>query len=162
MAEKFTYGHPEERFNDGLDHVPVLGCDIQTPGSCVDINTYFIAALRAAGIEAGYALGYFFPAEKGDHCEDNHCWVVTRTDGVVQDWDIAHHLKMGTRDIHPATNPKPGFRAGVGHSMGLDFPEQNLTEVKVIGEPVWVEDGQMRRAETDIRLKHPDIAAAAE
>ena len=46
-AERFTYGHPEEKFNDGMDEVPALGCGL-VEGSCVDINTYFIAALRAA------------------------------------------------------------------------------------------------------------------
>jgi transglutaminase-like putative cysteine protease len=64
VAGRFTYGHPEKRFNDGFDVVPALGCAV-TVGSCVDINTYFIAALRAAGIEAGYVTGFFFPEEKG-------------------------------------------------------------------------------------------------
>ena len=85
-AERFTYGHPETRFNDGLNEVPALGCGL-TEGSCVDINTYFIAALRAAGIEAGYVTGVFFPAEKGDHCDDGHCWVVTRIDGETREWE---------------------------------------------------------------------------
>lgn len=159
VAEKFTYGHPQERFNDGMDHVPMLGCDIRTPGSCVDINTYFIACLRAVGIDAGYVLGYFFPQEKGTHCQDAHCWVVTRIGGRVQEWDIAHHLKMGTRDIQPATNPKPGFRAAVSHSMGLDLPEFGLKDIKLIGEPVWVRDGTLEEACLDIRLAHPAIAA---
>ncbi|PCJ85893.1 MAG: hypothetical protein COA52_15730, partial [Hyphomicrobiales bacterium] len=76
-AHSFSYGHPDTRFNDGLDEVPHLGCGI-TQGSCVDINTYLIAALRAAEIEAGYVTGGFFPAEKHGVCDDMHCWVVTR------------------------------------------------------------------------------------
>lgn len=159
-AERFTYGHPEEKFNDGLDHVPALGCGI-AEGSCVDINTYFIAALRAAGIEAGYVTGYFFPAEKRDHCEDMHCWVVTRIGGEVQDWDIAHHLKLGTRDIRPALNPKPGFRAAMAHSMGLDFPELGIREAKLIAEPMWIDGSALRRVEgLSIRLHHPDLPGA--
>lgn len=136
-AERFTYGHPDALFNDGLDAVPALGCGL-VEGSCVDINTYFIAALRAAGLEAGYVTGFFFPAEKGDHCTDGHCWVVTRVDGATQEWDIAHHLKMGTRDIHPGLNPKPGQRAACFHSMGLNFPDIGVVDAKALIEPIAV------------------------
>ncbi|PJE27444.1 Transglutaminase-like superfamily protein [Pseudooceanicola antarcticus] len=156
-AERFTYGHPEERFNDGLDHVPALGCGL-AEGSCVDINTYFIAALRSQGIEAGYLVGYFFPAEKGDWCEDAHCWVVTRTEAGVQEWDIAHHLKLGTRKIAPGLNPKPGFRAAVGHSMGLSLPGLGLHDQKLLSEPVAVIGGRMARLEDrSFRLHHPSL-----
>jgi len=160
-AERFTYGHPETRFTDGLDHVPHLGCGL-TAGSCVDINTYFLAALRAAGIEASYVVGYFFPAEKGDWCNDAHCWVVTRTEEVVQHWDIAHYLKLGTRDIYPALNPKPGFRAPVGFGMGLDFPQFGVEDLKLLSEPIWLCTSGARRVHTQcIRLRHPEIAPAA-
>ncbi len=156
-AEKFTYGHPEDRFTDGLDHVPAIGCGL-TEGSCTDINTYFIASLRAAGFETGYVVGYFFPAEKVDHCEDMHCWVATRIGGETQEWDIAHHLKLGTRDIHPGLNPKPGFRAAVGHSMGLTVHELGFEDVKLLCEPTWLlPDGTGDRADLEIRLKHPAL-----
>jgi hypothetical protein len=154
-AERFTYGHPKTTFNDGLDAVPALGCGL-TEGSCVDINTYFIAALRAAGIEAGYVTGFYFPAEKGDWCEDGHCWVITRVNGDVQEWDIAHHLKMGTRDIHPGLNPKPGFRAALCHSMGLNFPTLGISELKALIEPIpLIPEGPRRLAAPQIRLHHP-------
>lgn len=157
-AEQFTYGHPEERFTDGLDHVPFLGCGL-TAGSCVDINTYFLAALRGAGIEAGYVTGFFFPAEKGDWCHDNHCWVVTRHDGETLEWDIAHHLKMGTRDIRPALNPKPGFRAALFHSMGLDFPDLAIADLKLLGQPAALgAGGSTTPVPGAFRLHHPDIA----
>ncbi len=45
---RFTYAHPEKRSNDGADAVPWLSCGL-TPGSCIDINTYLVASLRAAG-----------------------------------------------------------------------------------------------------------------
>lgn len=161
-AERFSYGHPEERFNDGMDEVPALGCGL-TEGSCVDINTYFIASLRAAGFEAGYVTGFFFPAEKGGRCDDGHCWVVTRLDGAFQEWDIAHHLKLGTRDIQPGLNPKPGFRAACFHSMGLDFPRIRLGGVKALIEPVGLRSGVVLHAQTaEIRLHHPGIAMVAE
>lgn len=153
-AERFTYGHPEARFNDGLDAVPALGCGL-TEGSCVDINTYFIAALRAVGIEAGYTTGFYFPAEKGDHCEDGHCWVVTRIGGETQEWDIAHHLKMGTRDIRPGLNPKPGFRAATFHSMGLDFPALEVYGAKALIEPLALVQGAAQTFDApEIRLQH--------
>ncbi len=151
-AKKFTYGHPEAKFNDGLDAIPQLGCGL-TEGSCVDINTYVIAALRAAGFDAGYVTGYFFPAEKGGCCEDMHCWVVTRHNGVVLEWDIAHHLKLGTTAICCGLNPKPGVRVATGHSMGLDFPDLGIQAMKLLAEPVWVDGrGAFGPAELTIRL----------
>jgi hypothetical protein len=158
VAGRFTYGHPERRFNDGFDVVPALGCGI-AEGSCVDINTYFIAALRAAGIEAGYVTGFFFPEEKGGTCEDGHCWVVTRIDGATVEWDIAHHLKLRTRDIQPGLNPKPGRRVACFHSMGLDFPDLDTREMKALIEPVAVAGGRIVNfAAPRIRLN--EIAAA--
>lgn len=161
-AERFTYGHPEDRFNDGFDEVPALGCGI-AEGSCVDINTYFIAALRSAGIDAGYVTGVFFPTEKDGAAEDGHCWVVTRIDGVCQEWDIAHHLKMGTRAVAPGLNPKPGFRAALFHSMGLEFPAAGVGLTKALIEPQQIAGAGLQRFETpEIRLYHPALTIAAQ
>ncbi len=159
-AEKFRYAHPHVRFNDGCDEVPYLSCGL-TEGSCVDINTYLIASLRAAGFEAGYVYGYFFPEEKGGVCDDGHCWVVTRHDGMIREWDIAHHLKLGTREIRPGLNPKPGHRVAVSHSMGLSFPALGLREIKLIGEPAWVVSGKLERAKLSIRCERSVPAEAA-
>lgn len=160
-AERFTYGHPKETFNQGLDHVPALGCGV-AEGSCVDINTYFIAALRSVGIEAGYMTGFFFPDEKKTHCNDGHCWVVTRhptpTGKQTFEWDIAHHLKLGTRDIRPGLNPKPGFRAATYHSMGLSFPELGISNHKALIEPRYIEGGKLKSfVEPQIELFHPTV-----
>lgn len=156
-AERFTYDHPQEKFTDGLDHVPALGCAL-TPGSCSDINTYFIAALRSRGIEAGYIVGYFFPEEKGDHCEDMHCWVVTRHGEASLEWDIAHFLKLGTREIKPGLNPKPGFRLATGFGMGLTLPELGIEDVKLICEPAKLAlDAPKRLDGLDIRLSMPMV-----
>ncbi|MHA7777166.1 transglutaminase-like domain-containing protein [Roseibium sp. M-1] len=149
-AEKFRYAHPERRFNEGCDEVPYLSCGL-TEGSCVDINTYLIASLRAAGFEAGYITGYFFPQEKNGCCDDMHCWVVTRHEGAVLEWDIAHHLKMGTRDIGCGLNPKPGDRVAVAHSMGLTFPELGIFCEKLIAEPKWISGDGLEKAEITIR-----------
>ena len=142
-ADRFTYGHPPERFYDNHDEIPALGCGL-AEGSCVDINTYFIASLRSAGFDAGYVTGYFFPEEKNGRCHDMHCWVVTHYDGIYLEWDIAHHLKMGTREIKAGLNPKPGCRHAVAHSMGLDVPDLGIKDMKLIGEPIWASsDGQI-------------------
>ncbi len=160
-AEKFRYAHPEVRFNDGCDEVPYLACGL-TEGSCIDINTYLIASLRAAGYEAGYITGYFFPEEKSGCCEDAHCWVVTRHDGVVLEWDIAHHLKMGTRDVCCGLNPKPGDRVAVAHSMGLGFPGLGISCEKLVSEPAWISsDARLEKAEVTIRRVIEKTPAAA-
>lgn len=156
VAGLFSYGHPEQRFYDDSDEIPQV-CSL-TVGSCVDINAYFIAACRAAGYEAGYVTGYFIPAEKRSHCEDMHCWVVTRVGDLVQEWDIAHHLKMGTGDIRPGLNPKPGVRVPMAHSMGLTFPTVGLTDIKLIAEPWWIEaDGTLSRPDLRIELQDFDL-----
>ncbi len=135
---RFTYDHPEARFNDGADAVPHLGCGV-TPGSCVDINTYLVASLRAAGYEAAYLYGYFFPAEKGGRARDMHCWVATRLGAEVLDWDIAHHIKAGLEPVRAGLNPKPGARVFIGHSMGHRYETAGgAVELKLLSEPVWL------------------------
>ena len=156
VAQRFDYGHPERRFFEGhVDSLPALGCDRGT-GSCVDINMYFLAALRAAGIEAGYVAGAFFPAEKGDWCSDGHCWIVTRSADGIQEWDIAHHLKLGRRDVAPGLNPRPGFRVALSHGLGLTMPGGGV--VRILAEPVLAAPPHAHVAARSIRLVHPDIA----
>jgi Transglutaminase-like superfamily len=145
VAERFDYGHPEQKFTDGYDHVPHLSCGL-TEGSCVDIHTYFLASLRAAGIEAGYVVGYYFP-EVGD-CTSGHCWAVTRINGQTQEWDISHFLQIGRRDAGPALNPKGGYRLPVGHSTALCHPEIGFADLKLLVEPMVMRDGLPVRFET--------------
>ena len=158
VTELFTYGHADVPFYDGHDAVPEL-CSL-TVGSCVDINAYLIAACRAVGIEAGYVTGYFIPEEKRSHTSDMHCWVVTRIGDQIQEWDIAHHLKMDTRDIQPGLNPKPGVRVPMAHSMGWTIPSLGVVDAKLMAEPMWLlPDGSWRRAELDIQLQGYDLLA---
>lgn len=133
---RFIYDHPDARFNDGMDSVPHLSCGL-TPGSCVDINTYLVASLRAAGYEAAYLYGYFFPQERGGRTDDGHCWVVTRHAGEILEWDIAHHLKAGLGPTQAGLNPRPGERVALTHSMGHRYrlAEQEVA-LKLLGEPV--------------------------
>lgn len=145
-----------------MAEIPALGCGT-AEGSCVDINTYFIASLRAAGFDAGYVGGCFFPAEKGGRCDDMHCWVVTRDQGEVLEWDIAHHLKLGRRDIVPGLNPKPGYRVALSHSMGLTVPDLGVACLKLLTEPVWVDElGGTDSGDLVIRsVQRAALAAAA-
>ncbi|MEL7089398.1 MAG: transglutaminase family protein, partial [Planctomycetota bacterium] len=133
---RFAYSHPQVRFADGQSAVPYLSCGL-TEGSCVDINTYLVASLRAAGYEAAYFYGYFFPEERGGFTDDGHCWVVTRHAGELLEWDIAHHLKAGLGPTRPALNPRPGERIAVTHSMGHSYHYAGQTiAMKILGEPV--------------------------
>lgn len=133
---RFTYDHPEQRFNDGMDMVPYLSCGL-TPGSCVDINTYLVASLRAAGYEAAYLYGYFFPRERGGITHDGHCWVATRLGGEILEWDIAHHLKAGLGATRPGLNPRPGDRVALTHSMGHRYAlAGGELAVKLLGQPM--------------------------
>lgn len=162
VAGLFNYGHVDKRFYEDHDHIPHL-CGT-TKGSCVDINAYFMASLRAAGVEAGYITGAFFPAEKmaadgSAWCNDMHCWVVTRCGHGVREWDIAHHLKMGTSNIRAALDPKPGFRLPLAHSMGHDIASLGLHDVKLLSDPMWVGNGALEPAKAEIRF-HPAPAVA--
>ncbi|MEQ9545713.1 MAG: transglutaminase-like domain-containing protein [Marinobacter sp.] len=138
---RFSYTHPEIRFNDGADKVPHLSCGL-TPGSCVDINTYLVASLRAAGYEAGYIYGYFFPRGRGGVTNDMHCWVITRHNGAILEWDIAHHIKAGLGETGPGLNPRPGHRVGLGHSMGhlYTIGDRETVDLKLLGEPLMLSD----------------------
>lgn len=138
VEEHFTYAHPEHRFNDNTEEVPYLSCGT-TPGSCVDINTYLIASLRSAGYEAAYIYGYFFPEERNGITDDGHCWVVTRHNGEVLEWDIAHHIKANLGPTKPSLNPRPGKRVAMSHSMGhLYNGIENNALIKILGEPLGV------------------------
>jgi hypothetical protein len=66
--------------------------------------------LPAAGFEAGYVYGYFFPETNGGETQDMHCWVVTRHEGQILEWDVAHHIKASLGPTRPGLNPCPGRR----------------------------------------------------
>jgi CBS domain-containing protein len=165
---RFAYDHPEQRFTDGLDAVPYLSCGL-TPGSCVDINTYLVASLRSAGYEAAYLYGYFFPQERGGMTNDGHCWVATRHDGEILEWDVAHHLKAGLGPTRPGLNPRPGERVAVTHSMGHRYDLGHRTVgLKLLGEPMRLsEQGEpdwltlMARLSPESGARQPELANAS-
>ncbi len=142
-ASLFDYDHPKHKFYEGKDEIPLL--TKLTKGSCQDINTFLISSLYAAGIPAAYYSGYFFEAGKAPGANWFHCWISTLVDGQQQDWDIAHHMKLGVSKIEPALNPVPGRRIAFSHGRGLRFPVGNGVEVEIpqLGQALWVyEDGE--------------------
>lgn len=157
---RFAYAHPQDRFTDGTDAVPYLSCGL-TPGSCVDINTYLVASLRAAGFEAAYFYGYFFPQERGGLTDDGHCWVTTRLEGEVLHWDIAHHLKAGLGPTRAGLNPRPGARVAVTHSLGHRYTSGGREiALKVLGEPMRLpcSDGAPEWVQLEAQLTQSHVA----
>jgi len=138
-ALHFGYEHPPLRFNDGHDDVPVL-CGT-TKGSCVDINTYLIAAARSLGIKVQYMAGYWFHPDK-KATRDMHCWLVFECEGVPVFWDLAHHLKWGVDELAPGLNPAGGRRVPMSCGRGLQFETaQGQVLISHFSEPLWIKPG---------------------
>ena len=47
---------------------------------------------------------------------------------------------MGTRTVRPGLNPKQGWRVAVSHSMGWDIPALHVEALKLLSEPLWVDE----------------------
>ncbi|MCG8612812.1 MAG: transglutaminase-like domain-containing protein, partial [Pseudomonadales bacterium] len=132
----FDYGHADERFNDGHAQVPAL-CGT-TKGSCVDINTYLIAASNSLGIPVQYVAGYWFHPER-NFTPDMHCWLLFNVDNTVIPWDLAHHLKWGVSELSPSLNPAGGRRVPMSFGRGLNFEGPHGTvQISHFSEPVWL------------------------
>ncbi len=113
-AARFTYGAVKgpDRWYTGHDAIPAVACAV---GDCIDINTYLVAALRTAGYDTAYLTCYFFDDDPNGIAAGMHCWVRTRHEGLIEDWDIAHFKKAGRADVHAALNPVPGLRVTLAH-----------------------------------------------
>jgi transglutaminase-like putative cysteine protease len=135
---RFTYGQVpmEQRYYYGRDDIPLVGC---AAGNCIDINTYLIAGLRAAGYAATYITCYFFPEKPGPAQNGMHCWVRTRHDSVIEDWDIAHFKKLGREDVHAVLNPIPGDRWALAYGRGHRYAwDGGVIELSTPSVPNWV------------------------
>jgi transglutaminase-like putative cysteine protease len=137
-AERFTYGAIEgpDRWYTGHDSIPAVACAV---GDCIDINTYLVAALRTAGYETAYLTCYFFDDDPAGIAAGMHCWVRTRHDGTVEDWDIAHFKKAGRNDVHAALNPVPGLRVTLAHGRDHVYRWNDLDiHLPIPSRPNWV------------------------
>lgn len=137
-SERFSYAKVAEadRWYHGRDAVPAVAC---ASGNCIDINTYLVAALRAAGYDAAYLTCYFFPDEPGPAPAGMHCWVRTRCGALVQDWDIAHFKKAGRTDVHAVLDPIPGRRFALSYGRSHVYPWRGLEiAISTPSEPMWV------------------------
>ena len=141
-SARFEYGEVPltERWYYGKDAVPIVAC---MAGNCIDINTYLTASLRAANYEAAYLTCYFFDNNPEGIASGMHCWVRTRHDGVIQDWDIAHIKKAGRSDVTAILNPVPGRRFALAYGRDHVYPWRGINiRLSTPSRPVWVrEDG---------------------
>lgn len=108
IADRFTYGHRGTHLGTGEAALPAFGAG-QTTGSCVDIHSVCVAALRAAGVPAAYVIGGWVREGDADR-PTGHCWIALDAPGVARDWDVSHHLEFGLGPVRPGLNPEPGRR----------------------------------------------------
>jgi len=150
-ADMFGYEHPDEHFYENCDSVPAV-CGT-TKGSCVDINTFLLAAARCLEIQGQYIAGYWFHPDKAE-THDMHCWLVFEIAGEVLFWDLAHHLKWGVENLVPGLNPAGGRRVAMSCGRGLEFETPNGTvTISHFSEPAWImPDGDMVRPEMTIKV----------
>jgi transglutaminase-like putative cysteine protease len=135
---RFEYGEVpvNERWYFGQDAVPLIAC---TAGNCIDINTFLMASLRAANYEAAYLTCYFFDDNPDGITSGMHCWVRTRHDGVIQDWDITHFKKVGRSDIFAMMNPVPGQRFALAYGRDHVYPWRGIDiRLSTPSRPMWV------------------------
>ncbi len=136
--DRFAYGELPltERWYHGQGAVPIVAC---TAGNCIDINTYLMASLRAANYQAAYLTCYFFDDNPDGIASGMHCWVRTRHDGVIQDWDIAHFKKVGRSDISAMMNPVPGQRFALAYGRDHVYPWRGFDiRLPTPSRPMWV------------------------
>lgn len=129
VAERFTYGVREVGLGDDRADMPALTCDIHL-GTCVDTHSYAVACMRAAGIDACYVSGVWFP-DGANVTSPGHCWFMVRVDGVPQHWDISHFLKFGLGPVRPVMNPAGGMRQAL--SVGRDLMIGDVTFTRLSG-----------------------------
>lgn len=142
----FSYGHGDGRFNDGEEAVPTV-CGT-TRGSCVDINTWLLAAAKVLNIPVQYVAGYWFHPDK-TVTHDMHCWLMFRAGEDTICWDLAHHLKWGVEGRQPGRNPAGGRRVAMTIGRGLGFAASHgEVTISHFSEPVWLlPDGTVEDSE---------------
>lgn len=142
----FSYGHNDGRFYDGEQTIPMV-CGT-TRGSCVDINTWLLAAARSLNIPVQYVAGYWFHPQK-TVTHDMHCWLLFRIGDEVLHWDLAHHMKWGVQGREPGRNPAGGRRVAMSLGRGLRFAASHGdVTISHFSEPVWLlPDGSTEKSQ---------------
>lgn len=134
----FNYGHGQGRFYDNHPSIPTVCGTIQ--GSCVDINTYILAAANALGITVQYVAGFWFHPNKTS-TTGFHCWLVFHdpdNDDILA-WDLAHHMKYGVESLKSGLNPAGGRRVAMSFGRGIELATQyGPLSVSYLCEPLWL------------------------
>lgn len=145
----FDYGHPERSILAERDDVPAV-CDL-TEGSCVDIHTWFISALRACGGEATYLHGYYF--RDGETSPGFHCWLATRDGGEIADWDLSHALIFDEKPARAGFAAYPGERVVIGAGKDIEFDlGGSPVRCHILCHPVFVgREIDAHRSRVDVR-----------
>jgi len=120
LAQRFQYG---ARNADIAADAQSLGLLI---GNCIDINTVLLHALRRADVRSAYLAGYYFAA-LDEPANGMHCWVATLTETGFCEWDVAHALQAGTKQISPFTGDGLGARVVVSHGRKLAYSVEGVT-----------------------------------
>ena len=123
IADHFTYGMRETYLGVGETAMTPLASGI-TIGTCVDMHTLGVAALRSIGVKAAYVVGCQIAEGKQDYFT-GHCWLNTKAEGVPHHYDISHHVQYDAGPVTPALNPHPGRRFMLNYGRGpiFDGPE---------------------------------------
>lgn len=123
IGDQFSYGRREFALGDKDEFMQALECGL-TEGSCVDMHTFAVTALRTIGVKAAYVMGCHIATGR-DIYSTGHCWLNVRHEGVDHHWDISHHVQYGRREITSELNPKPGRRFALSTGRGHIFSGQD-------------------------------------
>lgn len=162
-AEFFHYGHRDEALAAGCETVPTV-CGL-TRGSCVDINTFLLAAARSVEIRGQYVAGYWFHPDRRTTA-DMHCWLafeprLASGERRLVFWDLAHALKWAESlgaTIEEGLNPAGGRRLAMSCGRGLRFETpRGAAEISHFSEPTRLaEGGATSRPDFTITLEEED------
>lgn len=135
----FGYGHRDRPLYDEEDEISCV-CG-GTRGSCVDINTYLMAAATSLNIPVQYMAGYWFHPDRSE-TPGMHCWLVFEINDQPVFWDLAHHLKWGVTELAPGLNPAGGCRVTMSCGRGLLFnTSHGSVEISHFSKPTWILSG---------------------
>jgi transglutaminase-like putative cysteine protease len=119
IADRFTYGRRDLHLGAQGEGLPAFG-EEPTTGTCVDIHSVCVAALRAIGAPAAYVIGGWVREGDPDR-PTGHCWLSLNVPDLPAAWDVSHHLEFGLGAIEPGLNPEPGRRFALSYGRAPVF-----------------------------------------